>query len=317
MALILPGDVSGNRRVPPFTLDAWNQFVDDDPLTIELLSERDWADLDPAQRDHYDDQRIDVHSEFIVVDTATVQETMFQGMLLRRVNKRESSARRGLIVSGDQATGKSTTIKQLGRTHELNVRANYPGSDRIPVVYITAPPKGSPKKLAAQFVKFLGMPPFKSRANEIDIADAVCAVLVDAMTEFVIVDEIHNVNLATSQDEDLSDHLKYFTEQLPCTFIYAGINVEKSGLFTGIRGKQIRARCVMIKTGKFLYNTEWRSMIGTMDAALRLHRHEPGSLVKHAKIPSPAVRRRDQQCLPPGPRRSHPRHHERHREDHP
>jgi hypothetical protein len=27
----------------------------------------------------------------------------------------------------------------------------------------------------------------------------------------VIVDEIHNLNLATSAGEDLSDHLKYFT----------------------------------------------------------------------------------------------------------
>jgi hypothetical protein len=59
------------------------------------------------------------------------------------------------------------------------------------------------------------------------------------------------VNLATSAGEDLSDHLKYFTERLPATFIFAGINVESGGLFTGIRGQQIAARCVMTRTGKF------------------------------------------------------------------
>jgi len=31
----------------------------------------------------------------------------------------------------------------------------------------------------------------------------------------------------------MSDHLKYFTEHLPATFAYAGVDVERSGLFTG------------------------------------------------------------------------------------
>ncbi len=46
------------------------------------------------------------------------------------------------------------------------------------------------------------------------------------------------MNLATSAGEDLSDHLKYFTEHLPATFVFAGINVESGGLFTGIRGSR-------------------------------------------------------------------------------
>jgi len=65
-------------------------------------------------------------------------------------------------------------------------------------------------------------------------------VLTDARTDIVVVDEIHNMSLATSAGEDLSDHLKYFTEHLPATFVYAGIDVERSGLFTGVRG---RRRC--------------------------------------------------------------------------
>jgi hypothetical protein len=49
-----------------------------------------------------------------------------------------NGARPGLIVSGDAATGKTTSIKQLGRLHELRVHARFPaGRDRIPVVYVT------------------------------------------------------------------------------------------------------------------------------------------------------------------------------------
>jgi hypothetical protein len=268
----------GDRRDPPTTLQGWRRFVDAEPAQFELLPEAQWAALRPAERIAYDEARIDYHSEMVIVATSTVRQVAQQGRLLTMLNRRESSARRGLIVSGAWTTGKSTALKQLGRTHELMVRQRFPGQDRIPVVYVTTPPKGSPRKLAAEFARFLGLPPVKARFNTTDIADAVCQVLIEARCDLVLVDEIHNLNLATAAGEDMSDHLKYFTEHLPATFVYAGINVERNGLFTGVRGKQIAGRCVLVKTGPFPYQAEWKSLIATLETALRLHRHEPGSL---------------------------------------
>jgi len=181
-------------------------------------------------------------------------------------------------VSGLQTTGKSTALKQLGRIHELAVRERYPGNDRIPVVYVTTPPKGSPRKLAMEFARFLGLPPIRRSYNATDISDAVCQILIDARVDLVLVDEIHNLNLATSAGEDMSDHLKYFTEHLPATFVYAGINVERSGLFTGVRGRQIAGRCVLVNTGPFPYQQEWSGLIATLEDAIRLHHHRPGTL---------------------------------------
>ena len=227
----------------------------------------------------YDEARISYHSELVVVATSTVAEITRQGRLLTLLNRREIGARRGLIVSGPSATGKSTALKQLGRTHELMVRERYPGhatgsrSSTSP-----RPPKGSPRKLAMEFARFLGLPPVGRGHNTTDIADAVCQVLIDARTDLVLVDEIHNLNLATSAGEDLSDHLKYFTEHLPATFVYAGIDVERSGLFTGVRGRQIAGRCVLITTGPFPCHAEWTGLVATMEATLRLHRHQPGTL---------------------------------------
>lgn len=232
-------------------------------------------------RDAYDEARIAYHSELQVVRTSTVKDIAHQGRLLTLLNQREHGARRGLIVSGEWTTGKTTALKQLGRLHELRVRQRYPGSDRIPVVYITAPPKGSPRKLAMEFARFLGLPVIGPRHNTIDVTSAVCQVLIEARTDLVLVDEIHLLNHATIAGEDLSDHLKYFTEHLPATFVYAGINVEQSGLFTGIRGKQLAGRCV--RTGPFPLNAEWRSLIASMESTLRLHRHEPTTLVTTAK----------------------------------
>jgi hypothetical protein len=142
---------------------------------------------------------------------------------------------------------------------------------------VTTPPKGSPRKLALEFARFLGLPT-QSRWNTTDIADRVCQILIEARCDLVLVDEIHNLNLATSAGEDMSDHLKYFTEHLPATFVYAGINVDRSGLFTGVRGKQIAGRCVLSATGPFPYQQEWKSLVAAMEGALRLHHHQPGTL---------------------------------------
>ena len=200
-----------DRREPTMTLTGWRRFVDSAPAGFDLLAGEQWQALSGELRGRYDGARINYHSELVVVATSTVREVARQGRLLTLLNRREISARRGLIVSGPQTTGKNTALKQLGRTHELMVRERHPGADRIPVVYVTTPPKGSPRKLAMEFARFLGLPPVRRGQNTTDIADAVCQVLIDARVDLVLVDEIHNLNLATSAGEDMSDHLKYFT----------------------------------------------------------------------------------------------------------
>jgi hypothetical protein len=133
-----------------------------------------------------------------------------------------------------------------------------------------------------EFARFLGLP-LRTRANVTDIADAVCQVLIDARTDLVLVDEIHNLNHGIPAGEDLSDHLKYFTEHLPATFIYAGIDVERCGVFTGTRGRQLAGRCELICTDAFPYRDEWTQLIAALEATLRLHRHEPGTLPAQAR----------------------------------
>lgn len=271
-----------HRRLPTVTLDGWRQFVDGKPAALKLPDRTDYDCLDERAREDFDERRIAYHSELVIVETSTVRKIINQGRTLIKLNQREISARRSLIVDGPWATGKSTTIKMLGRVHELHVRRRWPGQDRIPVVYITTPPKGSPRKLATEFAHFLGIPN-KPRYNTNDIADAVCHVLTEARTDLVIVDEIHNLNLATSAGEDMSDHLKYFTEHMPATFVYAGINVERSGLFTGVRGKQISGRSLLMHTGTFPLGDEWTALVATLEGALRLYEHRSDTLVANAK----------------------------------
>ncbi len=159
-----------NRRAPTTTLEGWRSFVNADPSELALLPREEWEALDERDRRDYDEARIAHHAELVVVSTSAITDNTGEGQLLVLMNPREIGARRGLIVSGDAATGKTTSIKQLGRLHELRVRARFPAArDRIPVVYVTCPPKGSPRKLAMEFARFPGLP-LRTRANVTDIA---------------------------------------------------------------------------------------------------------------------------------------------------
>jgi hypothetical protein len=113
------------------------------------------------------------------------------------------------------------------------------------------------------------------------VSEQVNGIIADSAVGKI--DEIHNLNLDTRAGEELSDHLKYFTEHLPATFVYAGIDVERSGLFTGTRGRQLAGRCAVINTGPFPYGREWKALVAAMEGTLRLHRHEAGTLVREAK----------------------------------
>ncbi|MEU8549058.1 ATP-binding protein [Streptomyces roseoverticillatus] len=271
-------DVVINRQLT--TLDGWRRFVDGPPNPPALLPTNDLRQLPMAERDLYDEGRLDHHARMLVVATSFVRKTVTCGRRLILLNRHAISARRGLIVSGLPGTGKTIAITQLGLAHELLNRARHPNvSDRIPVLYITVPPAATARMVAAEFGRFLGLP-VRARSNMTDIIEAVVGVCTDTRTGLVIVDEIHNISQTTRSGAEVSDTLKYFSERIPATFVYSGIDVEGSELLAGTRGAQIAGRFTLIPTRPFPYGTEWRALVATLEENLLLHDHEPGTLVK-------------------------------------
>ncbi len=195
-----------------------------------LLPAEQHSALPARARAADDEARRDYHADLPLVNTPTVAKVIATGRLLIQLNRRQISARRGAIISGMSGTGKTTALTQLGRAHEIAVRNRHVGNAfRLPVIYVTVPPAAAPKMLAVEFARFLGLD-FPSRAN---ITDAVCSVAAYIGVDLVLVDEIHNISLATRTGAKVSDALKYFAERLTATFIYAGVEVEAAGLFNG------------------------------------------------------------------------------------
>lgn len=269
------GEDEPNRQLT--TLEGWRTFTTAEAAPPPLLSPHRWAALPEADRQLYDDYRLDYHTRLAAVATSTLRKVVNTGRRLTLLNRHAVSGRRGMVLSGPAGTGKTTAITQLGKTHEAIDRLRHPGAQRIPVIYVTVPPAATPRMLAVEFARFLGLP-ILHRANITDVIEAVCGIAIDARVSLVCVDEIHNLALATRNGAEVSDTLKYFSERIPATFVYAGIDLQRGGLFSGTRGRQIAGRFTLIPTLAFPLAPEWHSLLATLEDALRLHRHTPATL---------------------------------------
>ncbi|MER5753664.1 ATP-binding protein [Streptomyces sp. NPDC002088] len=281
-----PPAVPDDEHNPLTTKDGWRQFVDDTPTCPKMLPLRAFRALSEEDRLACNEPRLDHHSRLVVVATPTIRNVFTTGRRLVLLNRHQISGRRGLIVTGQAGTGKTTAIAHLGRNRELLVRKRLgPATDgRLPVVYVTVPPRATPKMLAIEFARFLGLPVHRQE-TQASITNAVCDLLIKLWVELALVDEIHNLNLATQAGAEASDQLKYLSERIPATFVLAGIDVAASGLFSGIRGQQIAGRYTATDTEPFAYGTSaqrqnWRSLVASLEGALRLHHHKSGNLVK-------------------------------------
>jgi hypothetical protein len=262
------------------TLEGWRRYVDDVPVVPDLLDQQAYKQLGPDQRFAYDEDRLAHHARLLVVATSTIRKVITEGRRLSYLNRYAVSGRCGLILSGVARTGKTTSIAQLGKTMEVIHRQRHPASpEDIPVIYITTPPAATPRMMAVELARFLGLP-VTARANITDIIEAVCGVCLDTRTGLICVDEIHNISLTTRYGAETSDTLKYFSERIPATFVYAGLNIEREGLLSGTRGQQIAGRFSMIRTGPFPRTEEWSALIAALEDSLRLHAHTPGTLTK-------------------------------------
>lgn len=264
------------------TKEGWRAFVDEHPEPPPPLAPGTVLDTDELESRK--ESRIDYHTRSVVVATPTIRKVVTTGRKRILLNRHQVSARRGLIVSGSSGTGKTTAITQLGKNVEQLARRRNPGgAPPLPVVFVTVPPGATPKMLADEFARFLGIP-LHHRMSQVQITNAVCDLLGKLGTTLVLVDEIHNLDLTTRSGAEASDQLKYLSERIAATFVLAGLGVETSTLFQGIRGQQIAGRYSVVPSKPFGRRSradreQWQALIATMESSLRLDRHHPGTLL--------------------------------------
>ncbi|PIB00245.1 MULTISPECIES: ATP-binding protein [Streptomyces] len=230
-------------------------------------------------------ERLAYHSRFVTVRTPAIDTLAKNVRTLMILGRHQTvTARPSLIVTGPAGAGKTTALLQVGRVcHLAHTRRHGPTATagHVPVAYVLVPPAATAKTLALEFARYLGIPA-TTRMSQAQITSAVCHTYTAAHVELVMIDEIHRLNPRTTTGAQTADWIKDLTERIGATFIYAGIDVTTTPLFTGVRGAQLAGRASLIDCAAFparLGEAEpFRDLITAMENALDLRHHKPGTL---------------------------------------
>lgn len=266
---------------PLTTWQGWHRFAATDPP----------APPRPGDPPRNTEERLAYHSAFVTIRTPALHTLATQVRTLMVLGRhQQTTARPSLIVTGPAAAGKTTALLSVGRTCHLAHTRKNPAPPRsahaaVPVAYVLVPPGATAKTLVTEFARYLGIP-VTTRMTQAQITDAVCHTYTQAGIQLVMIDEIHRLNPRTTTGAQTADLIKDLTERLPATFVYAGINVTDTPLFTGTRGAQLAGRATLINCGPLpaRHGTRhpFRDVITDIESALDLQQHRPGTLPRHA-----------------------------------
>ncbi|MFJ6691551.1 TniB family NTP-binding protein [Streptomyces sp. NPDC091294] len=265
---------------PVTTWQGWQHFATTPPPTPPQ----------PGQAPRTPEERLAYHSAFVTVRTPAIDTLARHVRTLMILGRHQSTtARPSLIVTGPAAAGKTTALLHVGRTcHLAHTHRNPtpPGHHpQVPVAYVLVPPGATAKTLTAEFARYLGIP-VTTRMTQAQITDAVCHTYNTAGVQLVLIDEIHRLNPRTTTGAQAADLLKDLTERIHATFVYAGIDVTATPLFSGVRGAQLAGRATLITCGPLPARhgptRPFTDVIIDLENALDLTAHRPGTLSRHA-----------------------------------
>ncbi|WP_328952568.1 TniB family NTP-binding protein [Kitasatospora purpeofusca] len=279
----------------PYAVDTWHGFQ-------TFATTPAPAPPGPGDPERSIEERLAYHSAFVTVRTPAIDTLALSVRRLMLLGRHQrTTARPSLILTGPAATGKTTALLEVGRACHLAHRRQHPpapgnGHSVVPVAYVLVPPGASAKTLTAGFARYLGIPT-TARTTQAQLMQAVTHTYNTAGVRLVLIDEIHRLNPRTTTGAEAADLLKDLTEQIGATFVYAGIDVTTTALFSGVRGAQLAARASLVETGALPARLGTRhpftDLVTDLEAALDLRRHRTGTLPRHA----PYLHQRTAGCI--------------------
>jgi len=280
---------------------SWRKFVNRQPPMRPALATREQlAVMSESERQQYDRARRIYHMGFGPLNSRAMERIHKDVGTLAVDNLRSlPGARSGAIIDGAGTLGKTTIILQLGRKYELSMQKAYKRvpaehvmNDFIPVVYTYVPSSTTTKKMLTSLVEFYGIPVGK-RDTEGEVMRRLIDTTRACKTSLIILDDIHNLHAGNKSAASVNDLLKELMDKIPATFVYAGINTERSVLLLDTvtsgpsRASQTQNRYSLHRVTPFPYDvmegadSQWLEILRTIESHLLLVDHESGWLEKH------------------------------------
>jgi len=266
------------------------RYLASGPNRPHLVSSVELAEMSETERNTYDRQRVIYLSGGIVLNTPDLIAAQKLLVSTFAQNAGRNSGHAGLMITGPSTIGKTTTAKALMRfVHDQYVRQVAPSgmNNRIPVMYVEVPAGSTAKLLMRTFAEFLGLS-IRSGESTGAIRARVVSALTAARTQLIVVDEVHNLAGRTAGIGESVDLLKGLHNDVPATFLYAGIDLTRGELMEGPRGRQIAGRFATLQLNPLHHGVEadrrtWGGLINAFEKELLLSEHVLGTLAREAR----------------------------------
>lgn len=272
------------------TKGEWREFVDTSYERPPLITIEELEGLPSGERAMYNEARArysQAGAFAVTPQYRAVRDAVRDRVMLNRYRR---VGKLGVILSGDPGNGKTTTLQQIGKDHELRRReTGHPSAAEgmIPVVYVDVPAQCSARALLSEFARFLGLPVL-ARMTYNSLVDMVSNAMQQCATELILIDDIHRLVLRNQFNHETSDMLKSLSERCGGTFVYAGIDVESTGMLTDVRAGQISKRFALYAARPYGITSkagraDWGDLLVSLEDSLCLLRQEPKSILSVAK----------------------------------
>jgi DNA polymerase III delta prime subunit len=198
------------------------------------------------------------------------------------MNQARVGGHHGLLITGPPGSGKTTALQELGRRFEQADRSRHPDHFlRVPAVYLRIQPSDSTRTVFLKLAELLPIPRLPKRTSTASVSESVRNALLSSGTGVVLVDDAFAARPSSPNRTAPVDQLRSLADEVPSTFVYAG--AEEQGNSPGSVFRMSQGRLTHLRAAPVPFGTGWVRMVETLDQALDLRHHQPGSLVRLAQ----------------------------------
>jgi len=279
--------------------EGWRRYVQtparerpDQRSAVELARVSDEA------REDYNEARHDWHANFGILRTPQLAAIHDELEQIVASNRQDPDRIRGAaVIDALPGLGKTTIANVFARDFErTQIRRHGPltdeGHERLPVFRVGLTSKTTLRTLNRMICEFYGHPGTE-RANAAQLASYAVDCVLSCETRIGIIDDLHFINPSHRDGLAVSNHLKWLANELPITFLYAGVGLAERRLFAeGLFGDnaalaQTGRRWTRLELPPFQIATDegrhhWRGLLKATERQLVLAHNHPGMLVDHA-----------------------------------